>query len=214
MDSIVPTEDEAFGAPPQPIPRTPATLPTEEEAFGPSRGTIYVTPQQMSRIQRAEFERSMTNIFNAFGYSAQEAFGREPIATPYNGALSPETQEYLRKHGIFNDWSSGQRDVFKGLVESSFKTAASWLALAGRTFHAGLTGAAGAAGQALEESSFGLVTRGREQLEGLPADPGFAMLFPLSGPFTTMANARRAANLRVHIGTARANGVLAEGEAG
>lgn len=210
----LPTAEEAFGARPVPPSAAPSALklPTADEAFGQPGAITYVTPGQFERINNAQQARSVTNIFNAFGYSAKEAFGPEPVAGPYSGALSPETQDYLHKIGIFNDWSAGQRDVFKGLVENTFKHVAAGLALGGRGVSAVFGGAAGATGQALEEA--GLVERGREQLEGLPADPGVAMLFPLGEPLVAMANARRAANLRIELSTARANGVLAEGEAG
>lgn len=190
---------------PPPAPADDTQLPTVDEAFGPQ-------PDNFIRRSDKWLQRKVTNIFNAFGYSAQEAFGSEPIATPYNGAVSPEMQEWMRKKGIWNDWAAGQNDVYKGLFEGVFKNAAAAFQLGERTLAAAAAAPLGMAGQALEE--FGLVESGGRELAGLASDPGAAMIFPFGEPLAMMANARRAANLRTDLGTARANAVLAEGEAG
>lgn len=52
----------------------------------------------------------VNRIAKAFGQSFEQSYG--------HGTPSPETEEFLRKNGIWNDYTKDQNDVFKGLAES------------------------------------------------------------------------------------------------
>jgi hypothetical protein len=115
---------------------------------------------------------------------------------------------------VWNDYEAGQRDFFKENRERSYKALAATLATTMRAGAAALEAPIAGVGQALQE--LGILNK--EDVEGALMDPGMAMLFPPAGfegaALRATANARRAANLRVEIPAARAEAVIAEGEAG
>lgn len=228
MAEALPTADEAFadvptqpslqGVSPYPaavkerLAAGPAALPTADEAFGEAP-----PPSWAARADQA-MQSSIFRIQNAFGIGARAGFGDQPIATP-STALSPETEEAMRKAGLFNDYAKGQHTFSRGIFEGVLKSAIAGLALAQRAGQAALEAPLQAIGQTGEEvglTEAGTLT-GEEGLRGAATDPGLMIaLSPFGGVggLEAAANARRAANLHVDLSTARANAVIGEGEAG
>ena len=224
----IPTTDEAFGdtalAPTSlqgvsPYPaavkaRISGTLPTADEAFDSD-------PSLTVKFDR-ELQAATYRVFNAFGYHLSEGFGKEPLVMP-STALSPETENYLKSIGAFNDYKNGQHDFSRAMFEGVLKSSMAGLAVAQRAGTAILSAPLGMIGQAGEEigAPLGLVERGSltgsEGLPGAATDAGAMMALGPFGEFTALtarANAARAANLHVDIAEARARGVIGEGEAG
>lgn len=153
-----------------------------------------------------------THVIKGFGYGAKQAFGDEPIATPYT-ALSPETVQSLKEIGLFNDYTKGQNSLLRNLYEGTARSIAAGAQLFGRGSSAVIGGGLGMVQAAGEEAGIkGL--GGEEGIVGAATDPGLLMLLgPLgmSGvPEAETANARRIANLKTAVSSARANGVIGE----
>lgn len=237
MPNDLPTADEFFAAPspPPPAPGVPTPhapsaphvagqLPTAEEFFGAP-----TVQESWSRQVDRDIQRGMFRVLDAFGYSAREGFGHEPIATPAT-SISPETQESLRAMGLWNDYKKGQANYAKSVVEQVMRGGAAAGYLTARLATGALSAPLQGIGQAGEELSkageaLGLPAfapagslTGDEGLRGAATDPGVMMLFgPEIAGFTGLANAQRARNLaplETDLARARATGVIGEGEAG
>lgn len=201
-------------------PEAVAKVPLVDDVFGAADDSwVRRTDQQL--------QQSMANIFNAFGYSGYEGFGREPIATPQT-SLSPETEAWMKRNGFFNDYAKGQHAFTAAIFEGLFKTSASALALLERSGYAALAAPLGALDQTIKELG---ITAPGNKLASIVQDPQLGPLvnpafnLPLIRPAAEMAGvsglalraraaAGRAANLNNDLSALRANGGLAEGEAG
>jgi hypothetical protein len=181
-------------------------IPSLDDILGPSS-----PPSWVSSSDRA-IQNFTQHVLNGFGYGAQQAFGTEPVATPYT-ALSPETADSLKKLGVFNDYTKGQNALVRSMAEGTIRTLSSGAQLFGRASSAVAGGFLGAAAGAGEQLGITGLT-GEEGLVGAATDPGMLMLLgPLgmSGvPEAEVANARRISNLKTTVSSARANGVIGE----
>lgn len=194
----LPTVDEALGSAPL------GAIPTVDEAFGD-------VPVGFTGIGTFEAEE---RIYQAFKGSAVRAFGDESLSASEDRlGISDSVYEGLRKSGFWNDYAKGQNDIRKHIYERTFRAAVGTIGTVIRAGEAALAAPVGAVGQLMQE--LGIMSK--EDAEAAAADPGVMMALGPFGEYTALqrqANARRAANLRVDIPKARANGVLAEGEVG
>jgi GNAT superfamily N-acetyltransferase len=63
----------------------------------------------------------VARVLDAFGQGAKQGWGAEPLG------ISKESEEALKKMGIFNDYDKGQKSIIKAANESLFRGAASYL---------------------------------------------------------------------------------------
>jgi hypothetical protein len=218
-----PTPAELFGnAPVQapqvpPPPGTPAGLPTVNELFGaPQEGAAH--DDVWSSVQD-----SGARILNAAGYGFESAWGGRPLG------LNPDDDAALRKAGILPDYQTGHETFMQGANEAVIRPAASLADALWTGITAGLPGAvAGGAEQAAQEiQGPEAVTPGGQFRQALATPvgmigelasgvtkgfyPELAEEVGVGGAVTTAAaRTARAADAV----TARAAGVIGEGEAG
>lgn len=204
MAEQLPTASEVFGS------SDPGQIPTASEAFADvQEQTLGLGKLGVPSLSSAT--RDAARIYQAFTGSASRAFGEEPLTHGGFMELSPETEQALRKGGIWNDYERGQKDFFAEHRERAWKALAGTVNTTIRAGEAAIAAPIGAFGQFLE--NIGVLSQ--EDFEAALADPGVLMAV---GPFgeagALMVNARRAANLRVEIPKSRASAVIGEGEAG
>lgn len=202
------TADEFFGPAPQDNSQ-PQQLPTADEFFAPKKTAIQATMDFMRNIPLIGAPEapqhpadSLTDyifgqspagrIMNAFGVGAKNSWGTEPLG------LSDDTQNFLKKAGVFNDYKDGHTSTLKSFNEGILRGTATALDYANRFVQTNFAGAQAAIAQAgveigqpkLGEDIAGYIGTGSPELAGLPHAA------PLDVP------------------KARSLGVIGEGEAG
>lgn len=211
MGAPQPTASEYFAgttAPTTPNPR----LPTAEQFFNnaqPLSGAAHDTI--WSSLQSAG-----ARILNSVGYGAADNWGARPLG------LDPDTEGALRKAGIFSDYQAGHDTILKAANEALIRPAEQAADLVARLPGAVLGGIQGGAEQSAQEIEgktpgtiqkaiaypFHAAGEAAQEVAGgaLGELPGMAE----GGRLPEVAEAERVST----AATARAVGVVGEGEAG
>lgn len=153
---------------------------------------------------------SLGRIMSSFGQSAADGWGARPIG------LGPEGDAQLTKMGWFNDYQNNKTSLIKSFNEAFIRPGAAALDAAIRTGSAGLSGVQGALSQSATElkndsNSTGphLLPGPLNKLEGAPAE--------LLGDLSSGALPEGEVHTPITestLSTARAKGVIGEGEKG
>lgn len=182
----------------------PQGLPSLDDVLGPASPPSWVSTSDHAIQQFTQ------HVLSGFGYGARQAFGDEPIATPYT-SLSPETVQSLKEIGLFNDYTKGQNWLLRNMYEGTARIIAAGAQLFGRGSSAIIGGGLGMVQAAGEEA--GIKGLG-DDIAGAASDPGLLMLLGPLGMSGVLeaetANARRISNLKTTVSSARANGVIGE----
>lgn len=142
-----PTADEFFG----PVPAGPAqqALPTADQFFAPpSAPSGSANDTIWSSVKSAG-----ARILNSVGYGAQQGWGSEPLG------LSPDTEQSMRKMGLFPDYEAGHKSFLQAfnnvtvrpVTEFAIRSAEAALETVGRGLQSGLYAAGSGAEQTAQE---------------------------------------------------------------
>ena len=109
----LPTTDDLLGAS-----REPSQLPTAEAILGTGPAANFSGP--MSGVGWDEYAKQapLGRVLNAFGQGAAQGWGTG------NLGFSPESEEALKKYGIFNDVTKGQHSIIRSFNEGVMRPAA------------------------------------------------------------------------------------------
>lgn len=193
----LPSVDSFFGRPAQ-----PQGKPSVDEFFGPAQDhpvkSSAAIDQAMSQDTLGGPLNAIGHVLNAFGQGAKEGWGTAKV-----GELAPETTDFMKKMGWFNDYKDGQSSLVKGINEAIIRPAAGTLSTAMRGFSAAFSGAEQAAAQAGQE--VGMPEVGRTAAEIIEATG--------SGALHGVAGIPHAAE-PVDLGRARSLRIIGDGEEG
>jgi hypothetical protein len=144
------TVDDILGPAPK------AGLPTVDSVLGPQSRTESAPASTGEEVADFIAKSPVGRVLDAFGQGLEQGWGSEPLG------IKPETEEYLRKIGVFNDYQKGQTGIVRALNEGVFRPTAIALDAAMRVGSAGFAAAQGAVAQvaprdiaALPEAFFG-----------------------------------------------------------
>lgn len=178
----------------------------QEAGQGALRGVLQSVPVA-GPIADAYFNGGPLNhIAKAFGQSFEQNYG--------SGKPSDETEDWLRKNGVWNDWSAGQTNIFKGLAESFGRPAIA----AGSSVLATL-GAVGSATEQAGSELKGLASAIRHRVDG-PLGTVLATPIGMAGEYFGSLPSGFLPELHIPyfhaapVAELRANSVIGEGEAG
>lgn len=165
IGQMPPTLDEFFGG--------PSKLPTLDEFFAPKAqatpgGMGYgldTAPVPMSSPELDNYVSQTTTgrVLDAFGQGLKNGWGSEPLG------LSDESNDALKKLGVFNDYTKGQTSLIKSANEVLMRPAAAAIDAAWRAAQAGFGAYQSTAAQTGQE------------LEGTPVETGMRAI-GLRGP--------------------------------
>ncbi len=88
----------------------------------------------------------IARVLNSFGQGFKDGWGSEPIG------IGQETEQFLRKAGIFNDYKNNQTSLIKSFNEALIRPAAAAVNAAWRGLGGAMTGAAEAIAQGGQEA--------------------------------------------------------------
>lgn len=114
--------DDRNQAPYLGTPPSKPSLPNVDDVLGPEPqaephpqiGDYYFSPE--AALLKTGF--NAPKILSAFGQGAESGWGSEPLG------LSQETQDWLKKIGVFNDYRNGQSSIVKSFNEAVMRPAA------------------------------------------------------------------------------------------
>ena len=120
------TDTPANNPPPNDAGRaTSPPLPNVDDVLGgkPSADDLLGKPPAPPVMSGAGWDyyfkdQPVARVLNAFGQGANQGFGTEPLG------FSPETEEALKKAGIFNEVSKGQHSIIRSVNEAVMRSAA------------------------------------------------------------------------------------------
>jgi hypothetical protein len=156
-------------------------------------------------------QTSNGRFLEAFGQGAKNGWGTESLG------LSPETEDFLRKAGLFNDYESGQHNLIKSFNEALIRPAA----LLGETAFRALSAGFGAFQSGL--SFIGEEVAKKNEAAGRPevaasSRGAYELLTTLpefmGAGFKQLSGVPNAPVVHPDIAKARTLGVIGEGEAG
>lgn len=145
----LPTADEFFG------PAKP--LPTADEFFGPAPGPLAVTARAAeslfglgsakTSVAVEDFlnHTAVGRVLDAFGQGARNGWGTD------GGGLSPESEQWMRNVGLFNDYAKGEHDWLKSFNEALIRPAATAVSTLFSGMQAGFGAAQGGIAQTATE---------------------------------------------------------------
>jgi uncharacterized protein YdbL (DUF1318 family) len=202
----LPTADEFFGSAGQ--------LPTADEFFNKPYRTIPSTfddfgtkidiPTSSEEADNYIHNSSTGKVLSAFGQGLKEGWGAEPLG------LSKESEDTLRKAGIWTDYSKENFNATKAFNEAWMRPAA----VALETFLRGTTAAfrGTQVGVAQIGEELGQPQLGRD-IAAIP-EAFFGSPHPLGVPKTAKPSATQRAMTAFDLDKARSLGIIGEGEAG
>lgn len=220
----LPTADDFFG--PAPAPGAAPRLPTADEFFGPApteSDRLYAEGDASAALDHYFHHTVVGRLLDAVGQGAEQGWGADPLGP------SPETEAFLRKSGIWNDYEKGQHSIIRAFNEAVMRPAGVALEAALRGSTAVFRGAQALIAQTGEEA--GAPQLGRELAalpEAFPETPrAFIGMPPTPGAIAAAAErgyriggaAERFMpeafrQVLPDIAQARGLGVVGEGEAG
>lgn len=220
----LPTADDFFG--PAPAPGAAPRLPTADEFFGPApteSDRLYAEGDASAALDHYFHHTVVGRLLDAVGQGAEQGWGADPLGP------SPETEAFLRKSGVWNDYEKGQHSIVRAFNEALMRPAGVALEAALRGSTAVFRGAQALIAQTGEEA--GAPQLGRELAalpEAFPETPRtFIGMPPTPGAIAAAAErgyriggaAERFMpesfrEMLPDIGQARGLGVVGEGEAG
>lgn len=167
----LPTVDDLLGKPQSNA--VAGNLPTADEILGPAPGwgfknSILSGPGWDDYVQQAPLGR----ILNAFGQGAAQGWGNSSLG------FDPQTEEWLKKVGIFNDVTKGQHSIIRSFNEGVMRPAAAvadFLWRAPNALFSGATEAGNAAG-----AEVGIPDLGND-IAAIPQAMGFSPLSEFTG---------------------------------
>ncbi|HEV2674165.1 MAG TPA: hypothetical protein VGV37_06445 [Aliidongia sp.] len=215
MPDGLPTWDQAISAAPQAAP--PPTLPTWDKAFSDATapnpfmtalsagaeiannglaaeaGAGATVPPSSAATDQFLATTAVGRVLDAFGQGAKQGWGAEPLG------MSPDTEAFMKKAGLFNDFQDGHTGIMKSFNEAILRPAATTLDAGMRAGSAVFGAYSGAVAQAGAE--VGAPRLGRD----LAALPEFMMGHPEG--ISPVPHA-------IDLPAARSLGVIGEGEGG
>lgn len=201
--------------PPAPQPGGNPIFPTLHQAGGRLLDSLgFHQPQSgaANDVVWSSLQSAKARILNSAGYGAANAWGAEPLG------LSPDAEAALRKAGVFNDYQTGHQSFMKSVNEVVLRPAAAIADFATRRGF-GIPALAAGAGGALEQAEreaqgapSSAVQEGASSVLGAASELSYGFA---EGAFIHMMGEHPAsAEHATEAATARATGVLGEGEAG
>lgn len=127
-----PSADDLLGIPPEQMPQLGESFFQPGES-GASGGGVMEGPIWDAYASQG----SVAKVLSAFGQGAKEGWG---AAGP---PIEPETEEFLRKSGVWNDYQAGHTSFIRSLNEAFMRPTASAIALGTAAAQAGIRGAQG-----------------------------------------------------------------------
>lgn len=108
----LPTADEFFGAQPEPLAVTGRAV---ESLFGLGPAKTSVAVEDFLN------HTAVGRVLDAFGQGARNGWGTD------GGTLSPESEQWMRQAGLFNDYAKGEHNWLKSFNEALIRPAATAL---------------------------------------------------------------------------------------
>lgn len=220
-ESVLPTADEFFGAP-------TAELPTEDEFFAPgpldrawaafgdlhkgaaneiSAATGVGEPVPTGpAIDEFFHKTSVGRVMRSFGQGMEQGWGAGPVG------LGPDTEQWLKEVGLFNDYEVGQKSFVKSFNESLIRPAVAGLEVVGMRLPGAVLGG-------LVQTTEKIPVVGPVISTGIEAvsDTGVQATMLSAGPLGALGalgSAWLARGRPVTLPEARSLGVIGEGESG
>jgi hypothetical protein len=85
-------------------------------------------------------------VLDRFGQGLKAGWGAEPLG------LSPQSEQWMRDHGLYDDYKGGWSSIFRAINETVMRPTAALLDGAMRSIRAGMYGVAGLVGQTAYEA--------------------------------------------------------------
>src|SRR5262249_41871173 len=149
MADNLPTWEEALGQQAGQQAGGEKPLPTWEDAMQASAPKLE-PPSPIHDYLFGPGNHEIGRILDAFGHGAQEGWGTEPID------IAPETQQELRRIGIWNDYTKGRGSLIKAFNEVTFRGGAMMFNEASKALNAAFRGGQEAVSQVGREIEAGV----------------------------------------------------------
>jgi hypothetical protein len=152
MPDDLPFAEDLLGPAPVAAPAEASQgLPYAEDLLGAAKAPAPLSGPLMD-FSFGHPSNAVANIADAFGQGAKEGWGAGDLG------LEKESSDWLRKAGVFNDYSEGHGTLIKAFNEAFIRPAIAGVDLVGRGAMAVGTGIGGAIGQTAEELGLSKLT--------------------------------------------------------
>ncbi len=155
---------------------------------------------------------SLARTMSAYGQGVNEDWGAG------SATVSKETDDWMKKHGVYNDYQNNKTGFFKGLNEQFIRPTIYAALTAGKLAHAGFAGIQAGGEQAAEELD--LQGKNLQGMSHTPYGPENVLGYGLRAGGEILSGFMQGAGMELpgmfpHVATAgRAKAVIGEGEAG